>query len=140
MGSIYPLLSGEDMNVLIVMVGGFIGAILRYLLGEWMSANSGFPIGTFFINLIGCFVLGWLISFVSRNHYVRQEWSLLFGTGLLVSFTTFSTFSVETILLVQSAKYMLSIVYVLGSVLFGVGLAYFGARIAFTSRKEEDIS
>lgn len=127
-------------NVLIIMLGGFIGSILRYLLGEWMSSNSGFPIGTFFINLIGCFALGWLITFVARNRYVRKEWSLLFGTGLLGSFTTFATFSVETILLLQSAEYMLAVVYVLGSVLLGVGLAYFGARIAFISKKEEGIS
>ncbi|GLO67371.1 MULTISPECIES: fluoride efflux transporter CrcB [Oceanobacillus] len=127
-------------NVLIVMLGGFIGSILRYLLGEWMSSNSGFPIGTFFINLIGCFALGWLLTFFARKHYVRKEWSLLFGTGLLGSYTTFSTFSVETILLLQSAEYMLAVIYVLGSVVLGVGLAYFGACIALTSKKEEGMS
>lgn len=127
-------------NVLIVMLGGFIGANLRYWLGEWMSSSNGFPTGTFVINAIGCFLLGWLLTYSEKNRLLSKEWSLLLGTGLIGSFTTFSTFSVETLLLIESAKYIVASLYVFGSIFLGIGLAYIGVRLALYCKKEEDIA
>ena len=89
------------MNVLFVMIGGFFGAISRFALGEWIHTSNGFPLGTLFINLIGCFFLGWFLTFVSQKKKIRPELTLLIGTGFVGSFTTFSTFSVETLTLLQ---------------------------------------
>ena len=68
------------MNVLFVMIGGFFGAISRFALGEWIHTSNGFPLGTLFINLIGCFFLGWFLTFVRIKKKIRPELTLLIGT------------------------------------------------------------
>ena len=93
------------MNLLFVMIGGFFGAISRFALGEWIHTSNGFPLGTLFINLIGCFFLGWFLTFVSQKKKIRPELTLLIGTGFVGSFTTFSTFSVETLNLIAAGSY-----------------------------------
>ncbi|PAV29785.1 hypothetical protein CIL05_10495 [Virgibacillus profundi] len=62
------------MNLLLVMIGGIFGAISRFALGEWIHTNNGFPLGTFLINLIGCFILGWwFLTFVSQKEKIRPD-------------------------------------------------------------------
>ncbi|SDN40290.1 fluoride efflux transporter CrcB [Bacillus sp. OK048] len=124
------------MNVLFVMVGGFLGAVSRFTLGEWIHYENGFPLGTFLINLIGCFLLGWFLTFISFHKNSKQEFTLFIGTGFIGSFTTFSTFSVETVLLFQNGHAIVGILYVLTSIFGGLFLAYFGYKIAVTNREE----
>jgi len=118
------------MNIIIVMAGGFVGAILRYLAGTLFTAGNGFPLGTFLVNLVGCFALGWLLTFLIKRKDIRPEISLLFGTGFLGSFTTFSTFSVETLGLFQQGLPMLAIVYVLASIFLGLLSSFLGFKLA----------
>ncbi|WP_338447833.1 fluoride efflux transporter CrcB [Niallia oryzisoli] len=124
------------MNVLFVMVGGFLGSIARFSLGEWIQYGNGFPFGTLSINLIGCFILGWFLTYASRTEKVKLEISLLIGTGFIGSFTTFSTFSVETLQLFQNGFVGQAFLYILGSIVLGILLAYLGYRMAL-SRKDE---
>ncbi len=118
------------------MLGGFFGAITRYALGEWIQSDNGFPVGTLIINLLGCFLLGWLLTFFSIQKKIRPEITLFLGTGFIGSFTTFSTFSVETILLIQGGLAIYSLLYVLVSVFFGLLLAYLGYKLALKLGKK----
>ncbi|WP_085994281.1 fluoride efflux transporter CrcB [Oceanobacillus senegalensis] len=127
------------MNLLLVMTGGFFGAICRFTLGEWIYTNNGFPLGTFLINLIGCFILGWFLTFVSQNKKIRPEYTLLIGTGFIGSFTTFSTFSVETLNLFQEGLIFMGILYVLATTVSGLVLAYVGRKLALSREREGDV-
>lgn len=125
------------MNVLVVMTGGFLGAAARYALGEWVYTD-GFPLNTLIINLIGCLFLGWFLTYISQREHVWREVSLLIGTGFTGSFTTFSTFSLETIQLFQDEFFMLGILYILASTIGGLLLAYAGYKLAVSFGKAGD--
>ncbi|MCM3239292.1 fluoride efflux transporter CrcB [Heyndrickxia oleronia] len=119
------------MSYLTVGIGGIIGSLLRYYIGLssviWWS--SPFPIATLVINLIGCFVLGWFTTYLSKLKLFSPSLLTGFGTGLVGSFTTFSTFSVETVQLIQNSLWGFAILYVLGSLFGGLFFSYFGYRL-----------
>ncbi|MEH7238330.1 fluoride efflux transporter CrcB [Bacillus sp. JJ1562] len=117
------------MNVFFVMIGGFLGATCRYLLGELVPAPNGFPIGTLTVNLIGCLCLGWLLSFIANQKNVNPKISLLFGTGFIGSFTTFSTFSLEVVHLLEEGNVGLALIYVVLSLFAGILLSFIGYRL-----------
>ncbi|KMY52373.1 membrane protein [Peribacillus loiseleuriae] len=127
------------MNVLAVMLGGFFGAVCRYALGEWIPTTNGFPLGTLLINLIGCIFLGWFLTFVSQKKTIRPEFTLIIGTGFIGSFTTFSTFSVETIHLFQEGLVFLALLYILTTTILGLLLAYLGRKLAVTYKAKGDV-
>jgi fluoride exporter len=112
------------------MLGGFFGAITRYCIGEWIQTANGFPLGTLFINILGCFLLSWFLTFYTVKKPIRAEFTLFIGTGFIGSFTTFSTFSVETIQLFQNGLAVYGIIYILVSIIFGILLAYLGLKLA----------
>jgi CrcB protein len=116
------------MNVILVMFGGFLGAICRFLLGNWSFLHStyGFPTGTLIINLVGSLLLGWLVANY-RDQYPRIF--LFFGTGFIGSFTTFSTFSVETLNLLEKGKLGLALGYGFISLVAGICLALIGYKL-----------
>lgn len=113
------------------MLGGFFGAITRYSIGEWIQTANGFPLGTLLINLLGCFLLSWFLTIYTVKKPIRAEFTLFIGTGFIGSFTTFSTFSVETILLFQNGLAVYGIIYILVSIIFGILLAYLGLKLAY---------
>lgn len=127
------------MNLLLVMIGGFFGTICRFALDEWIQTNNGFPLGTFLINLIGCFILGWFLTFVSQKKKISPDFTLLTGTGFIGSFTTFSTFSVETLNLFQEGLIFMGILYVLATTALGLVLAYLGCKLALSREREGDV-
>ncbi len=114
-------------SLLLIMLGGALGALTRYGLGMWALERfgSGFPLGTLLINLTGSFVLGLLVS-LRGELALSMELRLLLGTGFCGAYTTFSAFSIETLGLVEQGKLMLAAGYVLGSVGGGIGAAYLG--------------
>jgi fluoride exporter len=118
------------LRLISVMLGGFLGALSRYGIGEWFQPNNGFPLGTLLINLIGCFFLGWFLTFTTIMKNLKPDLTLLIGTGFIGSFTTFSTFSVETILLFQNGQTAYAALYILISIIFGILMAYFGVKLA----------
>jgi len=112
------------INLFYVASGGSIGAVLRYLTSNFYKFYfPNFPIGTLFINFIGSFLIGILASNLESRgtSYIFIKYFLIID--ILGSFTTFSTFSLETIQLVNDKKYFLSLVYIFLS----ISLCIFGA-------------
>ncbi len=122
------------MVYLLVGIAGFLGAVLRYSVGEVLAEESTiFPLSTLIINLLGSFLLAWLTTVVFRRFPVPSSFKVAIGTGFVGSFTTFSSVSVETVRLFQDNHLILGIIYILVS-LFG-GLAM--CRLGFRVRKED---
>jgi CrcB protein len=126
------------MSLLFVMIGGFLGTICRFSVGEWLYTENGFPLATLSVNLIGCFILGWFLTFVNRRKTINPAYTFIFGTGFIGSFTTFSTFSVETIHLFQKGLYVTALVYVLSTMILGLLLTFLGSKVALLNRKRGD--
>ena len=93
-------------KLIAVGVGAAGGAWIRWGLGLALnSVVKNFPLGTFVANLIGGFLIGVAVEFFSQNAELSPEWKLLIVTGFLGGLTTFSTFSAESVQLLQSARY-----------------------------------
>lgn len=103
-------------SVLFVGLGGMIGSVLRYALGRIPVAVE-YPMMTMLINFLGCFVIGFFSEFVKNRPGIPQNAVLFVQTGLCGGFTTFSTFSLETIALFQNGKHLTGASYVALSVL-----------------------
>ncbi|WP_163499029.1 fluoride efflux transporter CrcB [Helicobacter suis] len=110
------------MLVFWVALGGAIGASLRYFVGKMMPTRfliwESFPLGTFSVNLIGCFVIG-LLGHLAAKSLLGDKMSALLITGVLGGFTTFSSFGLDTLKLLQKQALLEALVYVLGSNLLG---------------------
>lgn len=102
------------IECLFVGIGGAIGAILRYLLST-ISIQKEFPIITLLTNLIGAVVIGCIVGVHTKTNFSPKILVLL-KTGLCGGFTTFSTFSLETLLLFENGKYITGISYVAASI------------------------
>lgn len=114
-------------------LGGFIGAILRYLVSGWVQDRSGsiiFPFGTATVNLIGCFIIGLLTFLVETRSYFSVETRAFILIGLLGSFTTFSTFGSETLVLIRSGRMDMAALYAGGQVVVGVIMVWVGRLVA----------
>ena len=120
------------MNVLIIALGGALGALTRYGLGIWVSSRWGhsFPLGTFIINISGAFVLGLINVFAVERTILSPAWRLGLGIGFLGAYTTFSTFTYETIVLIEEGSYLVALGYALGSTVTGLLAAFFGTWVA----------
>jgi len=107
--------------------GGFIGTVLRYLLGQFIHARIGppFPFGTLTINIIGSFVIG-LVFAASEKGMIDQDWRLFLAVGICGGFTTFSAFSLETLNLLRGGYTLYAFSYVTASLALGF-LATFSA-------------
>lgn len=92
------------MNILLVGIGGFIGSVLRYLLGGYVQQSThrlDFPLGTLVVNVIGCFIIGLLAQFGEKYGAFSNESRAFIFIGVLGGFTTFSAFGNDTINLIR---------------------------------------
>jgi len=109
--------------------GGFVGAVLRYLASGWVqyrSGSVGFPFGTMFVNMAGCFVIGLLSYLVENRSMFSPEARGFLLIGLLGAFTTFSTFGNETFGLLRDNRLDLAVVNVGVQVSLGVTMVWLG--------------
>lgn len=112
--------------MIFVMLGGFFGAMSRFLMSKALSSiNKGFPFPTLIINSIGSFLLGSVLA-SDMSHTMYQ----LVGIGFLGAFTTFSTFSYETLQLLTKGQFILATCYCVGSIILGAS-AFFLALWIF---------
>lgn len=120
------------MQYLLIGIGGFLGANTRYLLGRWLDTRYGgaFPLGTFIINISGSFLLALFMTLTTERIPLDPRWRFLLAVGFFGSYTTFSTFSVETFRLLENGAWLLAMGNALGSVGFGLLGAWLGALIA----------
>ncbi|WP_049934368.1 fluoride efflux transporter CrcB [Halalkalicoccus jeotgali] len=113
------------IDALLVGMGGATGAVLRYLVGLVVGPRSEFPLETLTVNVLGSFALGW-VTFAG----VGERPALLVGVGACGAFTTFSSFSVDTVRLVEDEREALAGVYALSNLLLSVGAVLVGALVA----------
>ena len=119
------------LNCLAVGLGGFVGAVLRYLISLIPIKNPGaFPINTFIINIAGAFAIGCIVVATSKNENIDARALLFLKIGICGGFTTFSTFSLETAELIKSGSVVTAVIYVILSILIGV-LAVMLPQLAF---------
>ncbi|PAD34593.1 hypothetical protein CHH48_15400 [Terribacillus saccharophilus] len=121
--------------------GGSIGALLRYLVGALVPQIGNFPLGTLCINIIGCFAMGYLSNFVKRRYFAdKPALAKALTTGMIGAFTTFSTVSLETALLVQDGMTYIGLIYLASSTAGGLGALLFGLRLSQNPvQKEQSI-
>ena len=116
-------------NLLYIFLGGGAGSVLRFLISNYTQKTvniNNFPLGTFLVNVIGCFLIGWLTAyFVKVDSYLK----FLLVTGFCGGFTTFSAFSAENFSLWQSGNYGMLILYILLSVIVGFAAVYLGLQL-----------
>ncbi|RIA37826.1 camphor resistance protein CrcB [Hephaestia caeni] len=121
--------------LLLVMIGGAIGAGARHLVGKWTlhALGPGYPWGILTVNLVGGFVMGLLAGFLMRQSVGHESFRLFVGVGILGGFTTFSSFSLDVATMIERGDWGVALGYVLISVIGSV-LALFGglalARVA----------
>ncbi len=120
-------------NILFVALGGSIGAVFRYLISLFMIQlfGSGFPFGTLAVNIIGSFFMG-IIYALGQVSHLSPELKALVGVGLLGALTTFSTFSNETLLLIQEGEIMKASLNVLLNLSICIFMVYLGQQLIFS--------
>ncbi len=118
------------MTVLEVAVAGACGAVLRYLVDHAVQGMSGsdFPFGTMVINLTGSLVLGFLTG-SALHHGVSSTWLTVAGTGLIGAYTTFSTFTFDSVRLAEAGRWVPSLLNVAVSLVLGLGAAALGVAL-----------
>lgn len=118
------------IKLILVGLGGFVGAISRYWIGTYFESHSeafSFPLGILIVNLLGCFIIGIMAGITEFTSIFNEELKLLLFVGLLGSFTTFSTFSHDTLNLISQGLIINALINILISVIVGilsVGLGY----------------
>ena len=117
-------------EIFFVGAGSMLGAILRYLIIKFPIFNLTFPINTFIVNIIGCFLVGVLIKYSSISN---KELSHMINNFMIIGFcggfTTFSAFSLDSINLLNETKYLLFLSYMLSSSILGIIFCYIGLNI-----------
>lgn len=116
-------------NIFLVLLGGGIGSVVRYLLSYFLTKNSTtqFPWATFIANALGCLLIGLLFGYIQKNNVQNESLKLLLITGFCGGFTTFSTFSLENIQFIQNQNYNLALLYTISSIFIG----FLGVLIGF---------
>jgi CrcB protein len=116
-------------DCILVGLGGFVGTVLRYLIGLLpVKVSSGFPVKTLMINVIGSFVIGAIAILAAKNKSLDPRLVLIIKVGVCGGFTTFSAFAYETADLMQSGNIGVALCYMVLSIILGIA-AIFGAQL-----------
>ena len=119
-------------NVLAVFIGGGAGAVLRYLTGVFAPRCLSFslPFATFAVNIIGCFILGFLYALFIDKPEVNNSLKLALTAGFCGGLTTFSTFSLEMFEMLGNSQILYVLIYLLLSITVGLAAVWIGVNVA----------
>lgn len=120
-------------NLLAIALGGAMGALSRYGISNLVTTllhHRHFPFGTLTVNVLGSLMMGALFVLVVQNEAVRREWESVLTVGFLGAFTTFSTFSLETMVMLNAGRIGAAALYLAGSVTLCVLACGLGMRFA----------
>jgi CrcB protein len=133
---------GDDMTKpadfrapIAIALGAIAGACCRYYVDQWVSQwieqlfDSGFPIGTMIVNISGCFLMGVVAALITRQGVIPPERILFATTGFLGSYTTFSTYQLDTVQLIDTNHVASVAIYSVGSCLLGLLWLWLGKRL-----------
>ncbi|PJC84941.1 fluoride efflux transporter CrcB [Vibrio sp. HA2012] len=114
-----------------VAVGGAFGACSRYLISEFcvMLFGRGFPYGTLTVNVLGSFIMGVLVSAFQNELLSAEPWRQIIGLGFLGALTTFSTFSMDNVLLMQQGAFFKMGINILLNVILSISAAWIGLNV-----------
>ena len=115
----------------LISAGAVLGANLRYWVGDWAAQRWGtsFPYGTLLINLTGSFLLALFMTLATERYMIDPRWRTLFAVGFLGSYTTFSTYTLESMNLINQGQWGAGLLNLLGSAVLGGGTALLGIYI-----------
>ncbi len=118
-------------NLLLVGFGSFVGGGLRYLLSRLIQnyTENAFPLGTFIVNLLGCFLIGVFYALFEHGSLLNSNYRLFLTVGLCGGFTTFSTFMNENFQLLKDANFFYTSLYISLSLIGGMLAIFFGHLI-----------
>ena len=107
---------------LLISAGAILGANTRYWLSDWAAQKWGtaFPIGTLIINLTGSLLLGFFMTVATERFMLDPRWRLMFAVGFLGAYTTFSTYTYESINLLIRGEWLLGLLNLFGSTILGI--------------------
>lgn len=123
------------IKLLIIGIGGFIGSVLRYLAGGYIqqaSRSVQFPYGTLAVNILGCLVFGFLSQLAESRGLFSSETRAFIFIGILGGFTTFSTFSNESVNLFKAGENLTATINLAAHIVLGLGAIWIGRVLAFT--------
>jgi CrcB protein len=120
------------LKFIYIGLGGFFGAIGRYSISKWVANkyNSFFPYGTLVVNLLGSFLLGFLLTYFLDKSTLRPIYRTAITTGFLGALTTFSTFGFETVMLFGEESYLFAFLNVILNLILGLMLVFIGIKVA----------
>lgn len=114
------------MKYVYIIVGGAAGSLLRFWMSEFVSTrvNAAFPAAIFIVNMLGALLIGFLFGLLSVNGKIDERLQFLLFIGFLGGFTTFSSFALENMRLLQDGYVLTALSYILLTNVLGIGLAY----------------
>lgn len=106
---------------LLISIGAILGANARYWVGDWVAQRYGttFPFGTMLINLTGSLVLGFFLTLATERFLLDPRWRIVIAIGFLGGYTTFSTYTYESVNLMLTGQWALGLLNLLGSAILG---------------------
>ena len=118
-------------SMLFAGIGGFIGTVLRFLVSRYLQINfdTVFPWGTLIINIAGSFLIGIFLGIFEKGFMMSSEWRLFFTVGICGGFTTFSTFSNDSFMLLQNKEILKFSLYAGMSFVFGIVSVLIGKNL-----------
>ncbi len=119
----------ELKTILFIGIGGFLGAISRYFISAYLQANvtNSFPIGTLGVNVFGSFLIGFFALYFAQH--IDSEYRFMVITGFLGALTTFSTFSYESVMLLEQGEYIKAISSIMLNVILTLSATMLGMSI-----------
>lgn len=118
--------------LMLVGIGGFLGAVGRFVVGTLVSQRWGtsWPYGTFIINITGCFLIAFFLTLTTERVAVHESLQYLFPVGFVGAYTTFSTYEFETMRLLETGAWARATSYVVLSTFIGLAAVFLAAWIA----------